>query len=51
MTQDLLRGLLAFLSLGAVTLGCWWERPSLGLIVPGAVVFGSLAWAKVKGRF
>lgn len=32
--------------LAAVSVGLWWERPSLALIVPGTVVCGGmvLAW-------
>ncbi len=41
-------GLLASGSLLAVAIGLWWERPSLALIVPGAVVFGLMAWARAR---
>lgn len=33
------RGWLAVGSLGCLAVGCWLERPSLGLIVPGGLVF------------
>lgn len=38
------RSLAALLSFLAVAVGCWMAWPPLGLIVPGAVVFLSLAW-------
>ena len=41
--------LLAMAALGAIAVGCWWERESLGLIVPGSIVFGCLVWGRVKG--
>lgn len=44
------RGLLALVSLAALSIGCAMERQSLGLIVPGAVVFLALAWSHVTGR-
>lgn len=44
------RGLLAFASLTALSVGCAIERPSLGLIVPGAIVFLALAWSHASGR-
>lgn len=40
------RNLLFTAGLSAVSVGLWWERPSLSLIVPGTVVCGGmvLAW-------
>lgn len=43
------RGWLAMLSLSAVTIGLWLERPSLALIVPGGVVFLCLVWSHLSG--
>jgi len=44
------RDLAALAAFLAVAVGLWWERPSLALIVPGALVFGCLAWGHVAGR-
>lgn len=43
------RGLLSVLSLVAVTVGLWIERPSLALIVPGGIVFACLVWSHLNG--
>lgn len=34
----------------AITVGLWWERPSLALIVPGLLVFLSLAYDRLRGE-
>lgn len=39
--------LLATFALLAISVGCWWERPSLGLIVPGTIIFVCLIWGRV----
>ena len=39
------KGALFFLSLVAMGVGCWLAWRPLGLIVPGAIVFGCLAWS------
>jgi hypothetical protein len=43
--------LLAVAALVAIGVGCWWKDPSLGLIVPGAIVFGSLAVSRLLVLF
>ena len=44
------RPLLGLAALTAVSAGCAIERPSLGLIVPGAFVLAAMTWAHVRGR-
>lgn len=44
------RGLAALLSLLSLAAGFWLAWPPLGLIVPGAVVFGCLAYSHVRGE-
>lgn len=34
----------------ALTLGCWLLSPALGLIVPGGLVCGALAWKRTRRR-
>lgn len=41
--------LLAAGSLLAVGAGFWMAWRPLGLIVPGAIVFGCLAWGRLRG--
>ena len=43
-----MRNTLAVVSLGMVGVGCWMVSPSLGLIVPGAVVFALLCVGKLR---
>lgn len=43
------RGTAAAAALAAVSAGCAIERPSLGLIVPGAFVLGAIVWSHVRG--
>lgn len=40
--------LLTTAALAAIAAGCWLERPSLGLIVPGMIVFGCLAYRRIR---
>jgi len=40
---------LASGSLLAIGVGCWWERPSLGLIVPATIVLTCLIWGRLRG--
>ena len=42
--------MLALLSLVAIGGGCYLERPSAGLIVPGSLVFGCLAFNRLRRR-
>jgi hypothetical protein len=42
-------GSVATIAFAAVAVGLWWERPSLALIIPGAVVFGCLTWSHLRG--
>lgn len=44
----MLRQALATLSFCAIAAGCWLLHPAAGLIVPGLIVFGSLAWTHFK---
>ena len=44
------RGLLAFGSLCAISIGCGMERLSLGLIVPAALILGLLVLSHLTGR-
>jgi len=39
----------ATLAVAAIAGGLWLERPSLALIVPGALVFACLAWTHLRG--
>ena len=39
---------LCLAALVAIGTGCWWERPSAGLIVPGVIVFSCLAFTRVR---
>lgn len=41
--------LLALAALTMIGAGCWLERPSLALIVPGSLVFGVMAFARLRG--
>jgi hypothetical protein len=43
-------GSVATLALVAISVGLWWERPSLALIIPGAIVFGCLTWTHLRGN-
>lgn len=43
------RNLTAAAALAAVSVGFWLYSPPLGLIVPGAVVFASLAFTRLRG--
>jgi hypothetical protein len=39
----------ATVALAAISGGLYLERPSLALIVPGTLVFASLAWTHLRG--
>lgn len=41
---------LTTLALGAIAVGCWMERPSLALLVPGTIVFVALAVTRLRER-
>lgn len=43
------RGILAFVALLAIAAGFWMAYSPLGLIVPGALVFGLLCWSHLRG--
>jgi hypothetical protein len=43
------RPLMATAALAAITAGLYLERPSLALLIPGAIVFAALAWSHLKG--
>lgn len=47
--MDNLRGILAIFSLIGIGIGCWWERPSLGLIVPSSIVLAMLTYSEIRG--
>lgn len=49
LTPDRARGFLALVSLAALAVGSALERPSLGLIVPGGIVFVCLVWSHLRG--
>lgn len=49
VVRDNGRGLVALASLFGIGVGFWWYSPSLGLIVPCAVVFSALAWSHLRG--
>lgn len=38
----------ATLAFVALTAGLFWAWPPLGLIVPGGIVFGCLAWRRMQ---
>jgi hypothetical protein len=40
---------MATAALAAITAGLYLERPSLALLIPGAIVFAALAWSHLKG--
>lgn len=44
------RPTLAFIAFVALTVGLWWERPSLALIVPGSVALVCLAVTHLRGE-
>lgn len=41
--------LLATTALAAIAAGCWMAWQPLGLIVPGVIVFGCLAYTRTRG--
>lgn len=43
------RNAIATAAFVAFTLGLWMERPSLALIVPGAIVFSALTFTHFRG--
>lgn len=44
------QNLLAIAALASIGVGLWMAWPPLGLIVPGGIVFGALAWTRIKGE-
>jgi hypothetical protein len=42
-------GSVATLALAAISVGLWWERPSLALIIPGSIIFGCITWTHLRG--
>lgn len=40
--------LASALALAAIGVGLWWERPSLGLIVPGAIVLALAVLGRLR---
>jgi hypothetical protein len=42
------RSLIALAAFAAIAAGFWLIHPGLGLIVPGGIVFGSLAWTHLR---
>lgn len=47
--RDNAQGVAATLAFGAVAAGFWLLSPALGLIVPGGIVFGALAYSHLRG--
>lgn len=37
-------------SLASIGIGCWWERPSLALIVVGSLLLSGIVYARTGGR-
>jgi hypothetical protein len=44
------RGALAVAALTAISVGLWWERPSLALILPGGFILWALVWSHTRSE-
>lgn len=44
-----IQSLFGFGSLTAIGIGCWWERPSLALIVVGGLLLSGIVYARTRG--
>lgn len=48
LSRDGIQTLFGFSSLAAIGIGCWWERPSVALIVVGGLLLSGIVYARTK---